>query len=198
MMPAFSRAISAICPAEFGDMVKADGGDDRDLRLHDISRVQPAAEANLDDGQISTPALELQERHRCHEFKKGRVLVGGIRRGPGGQRAEFVGVGDDFRLGEQAAIHLHAFAEFHQVRRGVEPGAPAGGVQDGVEHGRDRTLAVGAGNVDHRIAALGVVECRGEPAHPVDAKLRPIRLEGVEVSGDRRIVGVWFNHGCHG
>ena len=41
-------------------------------------------------------------------------------------------------------------------------------------------------------------ERRSEPAHPVDAKLRPTRLEGVEVFGDRRIVGVWFNHGCHG
>ena len=52
-----------------------------------------------------------------------------------------------------------ALMEAHQVRRGVDVHALAGGLQHGLEEGRHRALAVGAGDVDdRRQALLGMAE----------------------------------------
>ena len=184
--------------AQLRAMVESDGSDDRDLGLHDVGGVQPAAEADLDDREVGAPPLELQERHRGHELEKRRVLVRAVRGNPCRHGLELGGVGRDFRLGEQPPVDLHPFAELHQVRRSVEPGVPTGGVEDRVEHGRDRPLAVRARDMQHRITSLRVPQRFRQPPHAVDPELHPARLERVEVVGHRRVVGKGFNHGCHG
>ena len=54
------------------------------------------------------------------------------------------------------------FGEIHEVRRGVAGRAEARGDERGMNHRRDRTLAVGAGDVERRKRPLGMPERRAQ------------------------------------
>ena len=131
---------------------------------------------------------ELQKSHGRHELKKSGPIVGRpaqfVRHG-----LQFVDVGHDLLLAEQLAVHLHALAQLYQMRGGVQAGAPAGRMQHGVQHRRHRSLAVRPGDMDHRVAPLGMAERRDEEAHPVDAEFHPSRLEAEKVVLNRRVAG---------
>ena len=104
-------------------------------------------------------------------------------------RPQFVRIGDDLLFGQQPPVDLHPLAQLDEVRRRIEAGPPAGSVQDGVEHGRHRSLAIGAGDVDYGIPSLRMVQRFDEHPHPVDAKFHPTRLEAEQVVLNRRIGG---------
>ncbi len=66
------------------------------------------------------------------------------------------------------------------MRRGEQARAPARRAQDGRQHRRHRTLAVGARDVQRRGGELGMAE-RGHPrVHAVDAEGHAARLEREE------------------
>src|SRR5581483_4176566 len=65
-----------------------------------------------------------------------------------------------------------------QMRRGVDVHAVAGGLETGAERRHRRTLAVGAGHVDHgRQAALGISEGRQQPLDAVEGEVDELRME---------------------
>ena len=57
MMPAFSRPIDLAVGAEELGVVDVDAGDDGAVGVEGVDRVEPAAEAHLEDHQV--------ERRRC-------------------------------------------------------------------------------------------------------------------------------------
>ena len=63
-----------------------------------------------------------------------------------------------FLAGDVLAVHLYAFAEVLNIRRGIEPGTVARCPQDGIQHGAGGTFAVAAGNVDKLEMFLGTVQ----------------------------------------
>ena len=126
---------------------------------------------------------------------EGSYAYGGVGGGLFREWPEFVGVGDNLGLGQQPAVHLHALAELHEVRRGIKSGAVAGGAQHRLDHRRHRALAVGARHMDHRVAALGMPDGRRQPLHAVDAELHAPGLQSVEVFLDGRVVGERVSHG---
>ena len=170
-------------------MVQPDRGDRRHLRLHDVRGVETAAEPDLHDRDIHMAPRKLQKRHRRHEFEETGIVIGAEPLQIAGDRPQFVHVGDDLHLAQPLPVHLHPLTELDEVRRRIEAGPPTRGVQDGVEHGGHRSLAVGAGHVNHRITPLRMVQRFDEHAHPVDAKLQSARLEAEQVVLNRGVGG---------
>jgi hypothetical protein len=74
----------------------------------------------------------------------------------GRRRAAARPQGRDLVLREEPPVDLHPLPQADKVRRGVEAGPLAGRPQDRLEHRRDGSLAVGAGDVDARDGPLGV------------------------------------------
>ena len=169
-------------------VVEADRGDRGHLGQHHVRRVEPAAQTNLDDADVAALPLELQKRHRGHELEETRMIVGVAPADFLGDGAQLPGKGDEFGLGQQRAVHLHALAQPHEMRRSIEAGAPAGRVQNGVEHGRGGAFAVGAREVDRGDRALRMTERLDEQAHPVDPEFDPADLETEKIILDRRVV----------
>ena len=71
------------------------------------------------------------------------------------------------------------------MRRGVETDTQPGALADGVEHGRDAALAVGAGDVDEaarqRRRLVRVAHQRQQGADVLQAQLDAEKLDAVEV-----------------
>jgi hypothetical protein len=156
--------------AEELDMVDIDAGDDRAGRLDDVDRVQPAAQADLEDHEV-----ELRARQRQHDRQRGELEVAQADLGLVGAMAAAreldIGKGRQQRVGRDGlALDAAALLEMHQVRRGVEAGAIAGLLVDGFEQGTGRALAVGAADDDDRtgrLQAATLVEALRHLAHPV-------------------------------
>jgi hypothetical protein len=75
-----------------------------------------------------------------------------------------VGAGE-VSVGDLFARHADALVHAHEVRRGVEAGAVAGGAQDTLEHSGGRALAVGPGDEHRGEAALRVAQGGQQRAH---------------------------------
>jgi len=136
-------------------VVEAQAGDDRHQRRQDVRRVQPAAQANLDDGHVHRAGGEVVEGQGGDDFEPGDA-----RRGLDG-RAHAIHDGDERRLGDAAIGGVgrqdaDAFAELTQVGRGVEADAQPSQPQAGGAHGRHRAFALGAGDVERREAGVRV------------------------------------------
>ena len=177
--------------AEHVAMIEPDRRDRRHLRLHHVGGVKPSAEAHLDHGQIDLAPRELQDSHGGHELEETRKIVRICPALPFRHRLQLVHVGDDLRFAQQLPVDLDAFPEFHQMRRSVEPGAPAGRVQDRVEHRGHRPLAVGAGDMNDRVAPLRMPQRLDQQPHPVDTELRPLGLEAEQVFPNRGVSRQW-------
>ena len=57
------------------------------------------------------------------------------------------------------AVNADAFAEVHQMRRGVQPDPVTGLLQHGGQHVRHGAFAVGSGNVDGLVRLLRIAQC---------------------------------------
>ena len=184
--------------AQHFTVIEPDRCDHTHRRRHDIRGVEPSAKADLDYIHIALFPGELQKRHRRHELEKTRMVVrAALRRQPRRHRPQLLRISHDFALTQQHPIHLHAFAQPHQMRRGVEPAPQSRLFQDRVEHRRHRALAVGPRNVHAGHRALRVPDRRREQPHPVDAKLQALRLQAEEIVLHRRVIGE-FRFVTHG
>ena len=140
-------------------MVQADAGDDGELGREDVGAVQPAAQADLDHGDVHLLVGEPAESQPGGDLEEGESVEVPLR-----QEAEHV-----FLRDQGPAVRADEFdplAEIHQVRGGVEADAQAGGGQGGGQHRADGTLAVGPGHVD------GADLLRGMPQGGVEAPHR--------------------------
>ena len=157
--------------AQNGHVVQVDAGDDRTIRVHDVDRVQPPAQAHLQNYRIQRGAAHQPKDGQGAEFEIGQadLAARGVHRGK-----SFGQIGRRGRLPRQAA----ALLEMHQVRRGVNAGFVTGFEQDGFEHGAGRALAIGARHRDHR-AGKAQLQPIGHLAHPIQPHVDGHRMQAL-------------------
>ena len=167
-------------------MTERSGGDD-------VGGVEPAAEADLEDGNVGVTLGEPEEGNSGEALEEaGRVREGALRDEAGGDvvdaeveagevvvrdgmeldGAEGGGVVDGGVLGgDRRRGKLHALVDANEVRRGVEGGTVAGGREDAGEGGGGGAFAVGASDEDGGDCVLGVAEGAHEGAHVGEIEL---------------------------
>src|SRR6202030_3059172 len=69
------------------------------------------------------------------------------------------------------AMDANALVDSLQMRRSVKPGAQPGGAQYGFQHGRRRTFAVGASNVNAGNGEVWIPQSSGENRNVSEAEL---------------------------
>ena len=146
-----------------------------DRTLDHVGGVEPAAEADFEQQHVGGMAREQQEAGGGLDLEHGDRRVA-VRLFAFLQRRRQVGVGH-----QHAAAGLpqaEALVEAHQIGRGVDVHAQAGGLQHRAQEGDGRALAVGAGDMDdRRQLALGMAE-RGEHApHAVERQIDPLGMQ---------------------
>ena len=145
---------------------EGDAGDRGDLGRDDIGGVEPAAEADLDDGDVHGLLGEVEQAHRGSEFKEGGLagLVGQIGRGVGDalRGSREVGVRDDAR------VDSDALADVDQVRAGVDADGVAARFEAAGRHLARAALALGSGDVHVPHGPVRVAEQVHEVAHAVE------------------------------
>jgi len=133
-------------------VVEADGGDHRNQGEQHVGGVEPAAHADLKHGHLH-PALgvighrqggdDLKHRHLGARLKHRRHAL---------HQPRYVLLTDELPIG------LDALSKGVQVRRGVHPCAVPRRPKDGLDHGGNGALALGAGHVHRGVPALGMAE----------------------------------------
>ena len=92
------------------------------------------------------------------------------------RRAQFVIA--DQRAAARAA-EAKAFVDPHQVGRGIDVDAQVGGFQNRAQIRDGRTLAIGAGDVNHRRQlAFGMIDQLQQPLHPLEIEIDTPRMQG--------------------
>ena len=161
--------------SENGAVVEGDRGQDGEVVVPGVGGVVAPAEADLEDRRLhplggeevggeSGEGLEARERPESLGLEAaGGVVDEGDRLGPA-------------VLVEEAAVDLDALALAVQMGGGVEPGAAAGGLEQGRQQAGHRALAVGAGDDDAAEALLRIAAAPQQGAHPGQVVLQgPLR-----------------------
>ena len=174
-------------------MIERDRRDDGERRaLEDVRRVEAAAEPDLEQEHVGRVLGEGEERRRRRDLELGDVVVA-VARLRAGQHVDQRVLADRVRLAAGAG-ELDALVEAHQMRRGVDVHARARGLEHGLEIGRHRALAVGAGDVHaRRQAFVGIAELAEQPLDAAERKIDQQRMQQLhfgEELGARRHVGL--------
>ena len=164
--------------AQIIHVIEVDAGDDRDVGIEHIHRIEPPAEADFEDGHVDAGSDELHHRAQRAEFEIGQ-------RGVAAGRVDPLERSDQFGVARFPAGNAHAFVVAQQMGRGVETGPVAGGAEDGFQIGTGGALAVGAADHDQR-------ESRGKPERILDAP-HPLQSQfdraGMQLFEPRQPVG---------
>ena len=181
--------------AEKIGMIDRNGRDDGGERTIDhVGRVEPAAEADFEQQHVGRMAREQQHAAAV-------VISNTVIGSPPLTRSHSSSVAPSSSSLTSAPAEPVALVETHQMRRGIDMHALAGGLQDRAHEGDGRALAVGAGDVDHRRQVpLGMAE-RGE--QPLDAVERQVDALGMQrqraARRSRRPAASWRSaHACAG
>ena len=151
------------CRAQLLGMIHRDRRDDRKRRpIDDVGRIEPTAEPHLEQKHIGRLLGKCEERRRRRDLELGDVVaaVGRLR---AHQHVDELLLADRVRLAVGAG-ELDAFVEAHEMRGSIDMHACTRSLQHGLEVGRDRSLAVGAGDVHDRRQALVRIAELGEQA----------------------------------
>ena len=125
-------------------MVHADRRDHaRKRRLDHIGGIEPAAESDFEQQHVGRMFCEQQEAGRGLRLEEGEWLARIDLFAMLQRRLQFV-------VTDQHAAQAETFVDAHQPGRGVGVNAKARGFEDRAQIGDRRTLAVGAGDMDHR------------------------------------------------
>ena len=88
------------------------------------------------------------------------------------------------------AGELDAFVEAHEMRRRIDVHARTRSLQHGLEVGRDRSLAVGAGDVhDRRQALVRIAELGEQALDPPQRQVNQQRMQQLELGEELRARG---------
>ena len=143
--------------AEIVGVVHADRRDHGDGRIDDIGGVPAPTEADFDDGHVDRGVGERGERHRRDHFElahrratsRFRLLVDKLH-----ERFDLAVGRHVLRRADRPAVDRYALDGGLQVRAGGAAGATVERGQQCIDHPGHRRLAVGARDVDRRVAAL--------------------------------------------
>ncbi len=160
------------CVAEEGLVVERDRGDRGHRRARDhVGRVEPAAEPGLEQHDIGRDAREGEEGRRRGDLEIGdrRALIGPL------ALLQHV---EQRVLVDQPSGQPDPLVKAHEMRRGVDMGAVAGGFGAGAHRRDGRTLAVGAGDMDdRRQMVLRIAERRQQPLDPAERQVDLLRMQ---------------------
>ena len=149
--------------AEVARVVDRDRQHHRDRAVGDVGGVPRAAHADLDHGRVDRGVGEGGERHPDDRLEeRQRVRLVGVDQLD--VRRDVVEGADEGLVVERLAVDADPLAHPLHVRAGEPAGAQVERAQQGVDHPRGGGLAVGAGQVDHRVGALRLAEDLGEGA----------------------------------
>ncbi len=167
--------VAAPVPRQVG-VVLADVGDDRDVAVDHVGRVEQAEQAHLDDGHIDGDLGEPGERRRGEQLEVGRLHPR--------ERTERGDLADDLAEGvvaDRFEVPLEAFVDALEMRARV--GADGEARLDEQRRGEpgNRTLAVRARDVHRAERPLGVAEHVEQLAHRVERQPFDAAGPGLEV-----------------
>ena len=148
-------------------MVQVDAGDDGAIRLDDVDRVQPSAQADFENHHLQRAALHHVQNGQRGKFKVGQ-RDGLVVLHPGAFNA--CKGSHQFWCLDGITVEAQAFFKMHQMRRGIDPGAVAGLQQNGFQHDAGGALAVGAGHRDHRAIKTNA-HALGHGMHALQAQI---------------------------
>ena len=155
-------------------VVQVHAGDDRTVRVDDIDRVQPAAQAHFQHHGVQ-PRL----REQAQDRQGGELEIGQRGVAPGGlNRLELF---DQRLVGGDLAVDAGALVEIDEMGRGVQPDLVARGQQNGLQHGAGGPLAVGA--ADHELdAGQRQPQPIGHLTHPLQAHVDGRGMDGFQIA----------------
>jgi hypothetical protein len=159
-------------------VVEADRREDGQLRRDHVRRVEAAAEAGLDHGDLDARLGEGDEGGGGEELELGdrALIVRGLAVGGDGRLLGPLERAGERILGDRPAPDPDPLTPVADVRRRVGAGADAVGLEQRRRHQRHRGLAVGADDVDRREPVLRHPEQRAEAAHALEPELPADRL----------------------
>lgn len=180
---------------EHRHVVESDLRDDRGERGDDVGGVEASAEAGLPNDQIHPGFGEPEQGEDGGELEEGGFEL--RRRGLDGSAESGCQASEGF-VGNGGSVDADAFVEPDEVGGGVESDASTGGAVDGVEHGADGTLAVGARDMDEMEGFVRIADQAGEATRGFQSGLEAELLEREQVGqclgvghGPRRIPRGW-------
>ena len=136
---------------------------------------EPATKADLEQHHIGFMLREQTKRGGGLDFENGDGIAGVDALALLQRRAQFV-IADE--CATAGVADPETFVEPHQKRRGQRVDAKAGSFQDRAQIRDGRTLAIGAGDMDHRRQfAFGMAEPLQQPVHAVEAEVDPARMQ---------------------
>jgi hypothetical protein len=168
--------------AEVARVVDRDRGDDGDDAVGDVGGVPDPAHADLDHGHVDGSVGERGVGHPHDRLEEAeRELL--LRVDQMGVRRDVVEGAHELLVGQRLAVDRDPLVDPLEVRTGEPARAQVQRSQQGVDHPAGGGLAVGAGEVDHRVGALRVAQQPGERADAVEGRLElglgPAGLQGV-------------------
>src|SRR5204862_7833259 len=136
---------------------------------------------DFEDGDLDprlAKQVEGDRRRALEEGGKRREVAGGDERVDSladALRGRLERPGRDFRAADREPL-----LQPLQMRRGVTGARVARGAERGIDHGGDRSLAVGAGDDDRAEGVLGIAERRAQRRDVLEPELHPEALEAEE------------------
>jgi hypothetical protein len=128
--------------AEEGLVVEVDAHDDGDVGVDDVDRIEPPAEAHLEDEPVDLGVRKSPARERAElEVRERRVAT---------RRFHALEAADELVVAASDAIDAHALVVAREVGDVYRPDAVAGLDEDALEVGAGRTLAVRSADGDAR------------------------------------------------
>ena len=132
-------------------MVETDVGDDGKHWGDDVGAVESAAQSYLDYGVIYPLLGKVLQCHGSGQFEEGWM--------EGFEEASILLYEvDDILLRNAFAVNSDALSEIYEMRGGVETYLVSLTLQDGGDGMRAGTLAIGSGNMDGLVLAMGMSE----------------------------------------
>jgi len=171
--------------AEVDLVVEIHAHDGRGRGLGDVRGVEPAAEPDLEHGDVDLLVAEVRQCGGRQHLEEGRVAAQHPpRHEPRRRVPHLVHGAREGGVGDRAAVHRDALVHPHEVRRGVAAGPQPRRPKRRVAVRRDRSLAVRPGDEQRRIRALGMAHLGHERAHRPEPELDPEADPLREISGD--------------
>ncbi len=185
LLPADALAIRA----QPVDMIDVDGGDHRDIGIHQIHGVQASAQPHFQHCQIQLRLLEQPQRRQRAEFEIGQRHVAArlLDRGE---------CGDQLLVAGLVAVDAHALVVAQQVRRSVRRHPPTGRTADRFDERHRGTLAIGTADGDDPAGRPAQSERVRHRAYALQAHVDGLRMLLLDV-GQPVVEGLREGHHVH-
>ncbi len=170
-------------------MIQGDVGDRSDTAIPGVCRVEPAAQPDLDEGDVDPGFGELAEHERREQLELRRLAMAPC--DAVGDSQDGVDVPREVVDADRVAVDGDALAIRHQVRLRRFADTETGGTQRAAGQGEDAALAVGPGHEGTAHGQMRVAErrqqcpCPPEPEPDPEPTARRERGEGLVIGGRR-------------